>query len=369
MQDLGMILTLSSCTTAHFVIAAVMALYARHRVKYLSIAWVMALFAFSLLGITVYTVNFPPHTAILAPTNLILLMAASFLQSIYPLSIPMPAFLQWGRMWKYASPAIGIILIYILFLLLGMRPVPVHSFNELNNNLQSPDLVFRLLCLGMSLYYIINILRLPRRMSKANVPTYLKIYTTILGINALFYALLTCIPFQPLPSAISLVVFTMLNLYQCLRALESMAIELPKPKQTLIEQTPQEESLTQIEGDFNQANLKRFQRVEHWMQHNAQQWKSNTFGRDLLCRETGINRHLLLQSIRSQGYNNVHEYINSYRIKEVKHMIKTGQSTTLTECLSAGFGTIKTLRTCYEKEEGKSIDEYLTNHLSKTYKE
>ncbi len=357
-----MTITLAVCTTAHFVITAVMALYARHRVKYLSIAWVMGIFAFALLASTLYSVYYDVHTMMLHPGTLIVLVAACFLQSIYPLSIPMPAYLQWGRMWEYALPAIVVIAAYALAFVFGMKSAVIDSFADLQQHFLSFDIFFRLLCLGISMYYIINILRLPRRMSKADVPTYIKVYSMLLGLNALFFMFITFLQFNVLLSSLCLTFFTVLNLYQCLRALESMALELPKPKQTPVEREPEETEIQQSENDFNEVNLMRYERVEHWMQHNQERWKDNTFGRDLLCRETGLNRHLLLQCVRSQGHNNVHEYINSYRIKEVKRMIVSGQATTLTECLMAGFGTIKTLRTCFMREETVCIDDFLAQH-------
>lgn len=340
-----------------------MALFARHRVKYLSIAWVMGIFAFSLLAITLFTAYYRVLPTILHPGTLALLMAATFLQSIYPLSIPMPAFLQWRRMWAYATPAIVVILAYAVALLLGMPTYAILDFSDLQQHFLSLDVFFRILFLGISVYYIVNILRLPRKMSRANVPNYLKGYSTMLGLNALLYVVITFLPFNKVLNIICLSVFTLQNLYLCFRALESMALELPKPQPTLVEHVPEEAEIKQIENDFNEANYKRFERVEHWMQHNQEQWRDNTFGRDILCRETGLNRHLLLQCVRSQGYNNVHEYINSYRIKEVKRLIQTGQASTLTECLIAGFGAIKTLRTCFEREESQTIDSFLDQHV------
>ncbi len=363
MQNQGMTITLAVYTTAHFVITAVMALYARHRVKYLSIAWVMGLFSFALLAATLYSLWFNVETAMLHPGTLTVLVAACFLQSIYPLSIPMPAYLQWERMWGYALPAIVVIVAYALALAFGMKPAVIDSFADLREHFLSFGILFRLLSVGISMYYVVNIFRLPRRMSKANVPTYLKVYSMLLGLNALFFIFITFFRFNVLLSSLCLAFFTALNLYQCLRALESMALELPKPKQTSVERQPEEAEIRQSEDDFNEANFMRFERVEHWMQHNQERWKDNTFGRDLLCRETGFNRHLLLQCVRSQGYNNVHEYINSYRIKEVKRMINCGEATTLTECLTAGFGAIKTLRTCFLREESISIDAFLAQYV------
>ncbi len=336
---------LTICTTAHYVIAAVMALLARHQVKYLSIAWIMGLFA-AMLNVALVLVFFvsPEMPTTLPPASLLILVISCFLQSIYPLSIPMPAYLQWERMWRYATPAIVLIVVWLLMLALGIQP----------------GWVLRVACIALSLYYIINMLRLPRRLAHAVVPTYIKAYSSLVGLNALFFVVVTFLPYSTVLCITSVVVFTLLNLYLCFRVLETMAIEIPKPQPVAVEHEPQAEEIAKVEDDFNEANQKRFERVEHWMQHNPERWRDNTFGRDQLCRETGLNRHLLLQCVRSAGYYNSHEYINSYRVKEVKRMVETGQASNLTECLIAGFGTIKTLRSSFQRETGQSIDEYLT---------
>ena len=116
------LIILLSCSVAHFVITMVMALFARHQVKYLAIAWIMGIFATSMLAVSLLSdmiANGQP--GILHPYALLAVMVISYLQSIYPLSIPMPGYLQWGRMWRYASPAIVLILFYLGAVLLGSR--------------------------------------------------------------------------------------------------------------------------------------------------------------------------------------------------------------------------------------------------------
>ena len=88
----------------------------------------------------------------------------------------------------------------------------------------------------------------------------------------------------------------------------------------------------------------------------------STFGRDRLCQEVGLNRHLVLQSVRSQGFNNVHDYIGSFRVAELKRMIARGEVNTLNDTLAAGFGTTQTVRACFLKAEGITLDEYLTKN-------
>ena len=136
-----------------------MALYARHRVQYLTLAWVNGIFGFILLGEALFSdtiATFPP--GILNPVVLLAFLAGIFLQSIYPLSIPMPGFLQWERMWGYALPIIILYGIYALTLPYNHGIVFLMSWGEVMDHLLSVDVMCRLAAVGLSLYYIINIL-------------------------------------------------------------------------------------------------------------------------------------------------------------------------------------------------------------------
>ncbi len=347
-------------SVAHFVITMVMALFARHQIKYLSIAWIMGIFAVAMLVMSFFchTVATGREPGMLHPFALMAVMVISYLQSIYPLSIPMPGYLQWGRMWKYASPAIALILVYFGAMVLGARPVIVHNLSELRQHLLSGDLMMRLGMVLVSFWYIGNIFRLPHRLTHVDFPRYLVGYSTLVGMSVIFY-LAVAIDYDARLIMLYVIIFTLLNLYLCFRTLETTALELPKPVIQEVETAPTDEELRKAEEDFNEANRQRFQRVEFWMQNNSGAWTDSTFNRDILCRETGINRHLLLQCVRSQGYNNVHDYINSYRLEELKRRIRRGQVSTLTECLDAGFGSVKTVRSCFLKLDGGTLDQYM----------
>lgn len=365
MSQESILLTLACSSTAHLVITCVLAVYARHKVQYLCLAWINGLFGFILLLSTFFShfIASAQPVVILHPGMLTALVAGCYLQSIYPLSIPMPGFLQWGRMWKYATPAIILILLFIAAFLIGGSPMPIRSINDITQHFISFDIPLRLAALCLSLYYIVNIFRLPKLMThKPNVPRYLLGYTTALGLSVLFY-LLVAIFYSPAMLMAYIIIFTALNLYLAFRTLETMAINLPMPVIEEIKEEPSPEEVTKAEkDDFNEANLRRFNRIQYWMQNNSKEWKESTFGRDNLCEATGYNRHLILQSIRSQGYNNIHDYINTYRIAELKRLISRGEVTCISETLDAGFGTTKTARSCFLKIEGTSLDDYLAAH-------
>ena len=154
-----------SCGMIHLVLTAVMALFARHQVKFLAIAWIMGIFTACFFGIAPYASTEGPHPGILHPAMLAALLAISFLQSIYPLSIPMPGYLQWERMWRYASPAIVFLCFYAIGFAVGSKHVIVESFDDVRSNLLSGDLLVRLGMLFTSFYYIANIFLLPRRLT------------------------------------------------------------------------------------------------------------------------------------------------------------------------------------------------------------
>lgn len=365
------LLTLACSAMAHLVMTCVMALYARHRVQYLSLAWINGIFTVILIGAAVISGMIPSgQPGILNPLMMIMLVVGCFLQSIYPLSIPMPGYLQWGRMWKYASPAIVLIIIYLLAFLVGENMEEFYTFAEVREHLFSLSMLLRLAAFLLALFYVFNIFMLPRLMVRhPSVPRYLKGYCIVLSFSAVFY-LVVCIVYDPTLLMVYVVIFTLLNMYLALRALETMAMTLPHPVIEAVEDIAEETPMAEAEEaadegdksereDFNEANLQRYHRLEAWMQKNRAAWTESTFGRDQLCREVGLNRHLVLQSVRSQGHNNVHEYINRYRIEELKRLILRGEVATVGESVDAGFGTVATARSCFKKMEGIRLDDYM----------
>lgn len=365
MSATTILLIISCCATAHLVITCVLGLYARHRIEYLCLAWINGIFGFSLTAVACFNAIIGiRQPGALHPMMMLLLVAVCYLQSIYPLSIPMPAFLQWKRMWSYALPAIVLIVLYILTMLLGGKQVLLYSGTDLKHNFLNVGIWLRVASMGLCLYYIINIFRMPHRMARhADVPRYMIGYCVALGISALYYCI-CAIYYNITMLMIYLGIFTMLNLYLAFRTLETMALSLPKPVIREVKEEPATEEVAKAEQeDFNEANLLRFQRIQLWMQKHKEEWKDNTFGRDRLCEAVGYNRHLVLQSVRSQGFNNTHEYINSFRIAELKRMVKRGEASTLSECCDAGFGTIKTVRSSFERLEGRPIDGWLKEQL------
>lgn len=355
---------LGGSAIVHFVITCVIGLFARHRVQYLGLAWVNGIFGAVLLTTSLFshqiTVGQP---GILHPGMLLALLCGCYLQSIYPLSIPMPGFLQWERMWRYARPILLLLTIYLGGRLMGSRIVYIYSGQELVQNLLSSDVLLRICALGLSIYYTINIFLLPRRLARhANVPHYVLGYCVVLGLSVVFYTVVAVF-YNITMLGIYVIVFTLLNLYLMFRTLETIALQLPRPviNEVTVEPVAEEDS-SRDQEDFNEANLRRFQRINFWMQNHRELWKDSTFGRDRLCTEVGLNRHLVLQSVRSQGFNNVHDYISSFRVAELKRMIDRGEVKAIGDTLDAGFGTTKTSRACFLKVEGITLDEYLAQH-------
>lgn len=363
MTDQFVLIILSCCATAHLVMACVLAVYARYRVQYLALTWIMGIFAIAMGAITPLHEYINGDPGLLHPAMLLSITAICYLQSIYPLSIPMPAYLQWGRMWKYAFPIIVLYMIYFGAVLCGVTPLHLNSFQEILQHWYSPDLWLRLTALGLAVYYVLNMLRLPSRLAHGTeVPRYLKGYCTALAISVVFY-LVGAIWYSPLHVMAYVVIFSLLNLYLCFRTFETMAMHLPKPVIAKVEKEPTPEVIAKAETeDFNEANRQRFQRVEYWMQNHKEEWTQNTFNRDVLCEQVGINRHLLLQCVRSQGYNDTHEYLNTYRFEELKRLIIRGKVKTIGETLDAGFGTTKTARAVFLKMSGQSLDDFLAAH-------
>ena len=358
------LLILACSATAHLVMSATMGLYARHKVQYLCLAWVNGIFGFILAAVSFISVQIAEgEPGIMHPAMILPLLCGVYLQSIFPLSIPMPGFMQWRRMWNYALPIIVLFAVYALTLPFTGGIVLFESWKEVSENIFTVDVLCRLAAVGLSFYYITNIFRLPKQMVRhANVPRYLLGYCTALGMSVLFY--LYVILFYDVKLLIIYhLIFTILNLYLVFRTLETIALELPLPALETVETAPDEAEVEKAEReDFNEANLQRFHRVEYWMQNHRDAWTDSSFGRDRLCLEVGYNRHLLLQCLRSQGYNNIHDYISRYRVEELKRLIQRGQVQSANEAADAGFGTSKTARSCFQRMEGTSLDAYLERH-------
>lgn len=350
---------------AHILMTAVMAVFARHKVQFLSIAWFMGLYGFAIACVVPFSglieTTIP---AILHPGTLMGLMVVVFLQSIYPLGITMPGYLQWERMWSYAVPAIVLILLYGVLTLLGMVSPNYYTWRELYGGLFTVDMLLRIAMLGVSVYYIINIFRLPHHLLRSpDVPFYLRWYATALGLSSCWY-LWMVMSFKVILFELWMLFFTLINLYLCFRVLESIALSLPRPAIKRVEKEPEPEAIEKAEDDFNEANRQRFKRIEFWMQNHVERWTDYTFGRDQLCEGVGLNRHLVLQALRSQGYNDVHEYLSIYRVEELQRLIVQGKIKVLRECVDAGFGTIKTARSSFERIKGIQLDDFLAQRVA-----
>lgn len=193
----------------------------------------------------------------------------------------------------------------------------------------------------------------------------------MLGLSSILY-IYVCFNYSPVGLCWYVAVFSAINLYLVFQTLDNMARTLPPPhivtEDGTIEEDPDETSQNDDEAearrqeDFNEKNLHYYHRIQHWMQTHRNDWCDYTFNRDRLCEETGINRQLILQCLRSQGYNNVHEYITIYRVQELKNLIKSGQMQTATESDLAGFATAKTARLSFQRIYGISLDQYISQH-------
>lgn len=345
---------------AHIMLTAVMALFARHKVQYLSTAWFMGLYGFALAGVVPFSGLIETTVpAILHPGTLMGLMMVVFLQSIYPLGITMPGYLQWERMWSYAVPMIVLMVVYGVLSLFGMVSPNYYTWADLFQHFFTVDMLLRFAMLGVSVYYIINIFRLPHNLLRTpDVPYYIRWYATALGLSSCWYVFMVVHFSVPL-FEIWIAFFTLINLYMCFRSLETIALNMPKPTIKRVEKEPEPEPEEKVKEDFNEANRERFERIEYWMQHNPDQWTEYAFGRDQLCEHVGLNRHLVLQALRSQGYNDVHEYLSTYRVEELQRMIMQGKIKALRECEDAGFGTLKTARSSFERIKGISLDDFM----------
>ncbi len=350
--------------TAHFMMSLVMFYLSRRSVQFLSQAWIMLLMCLLYCGGLVFiaTNDVIPQPGILHPILLIYLLICSYLLSIYPLGLCMPGYLQWGRMWGYAVPALGLISLYGIGAAAGSNLANVYSFDDIQQYFLSGDVILRILSLLLSGYYIVNIFRLPHRLvRKMQLPNDLIAYGGALGIVSLLFVVLS-VRFSILLLVVYMFLFTVVNMFLFFRTLRPTvrAISYPTFKQIVTPPTKEEITQSEVE-DFNEANLHRFEVMEYVMQ-KERPYLDATFNRERLCRLAGFNRHVALQSLRSQGYNDIHEYIICYRVAEIKRRVESGQITDVRQVESVGFRSVRTAVTSFERYEGLDLENFIAQH-------
>lgn len=343
----------------HLLMSFVLFYFARRTVRYLSQAWIMLILGVmysAMLGII--AVADAPRLGILHPYMLLYLVVCSYLQSLYPLGLSMPGYLQWGRMWSYASPAIALILIYMVGMLMGSDFARVYEAGDIRQYFLSGDVVLRLCALLLSSYYIINIFVLPRRLVRQfELRNDLVLYGTLLGCATIYFVALT-LRFHVVGFIVYQVAFMIINLFLSFRILRPVLDSVQYPEIVPVGERPSEKELRRAsEDDFNQANKQRFDTMEYVMQREKP-FKDCEFTRERLCRLVGFNRHLVLQSLRSQGYNDVHEYITRYRVSELRRAIDAGEVSDLRDLERYGFRATKTAVLAFEKYEGLNLPAY-----------
>mgnify|MGYP007069839105 CR=1 FL=1 len=344
MTETAVLLCFAVATGIHVVLCAVVGVFAYYRVNYLALAWILGICAVVLAVVGCFSADVAAgHPEPFHPAMMWMMLTGIFLQSIYTFGFSMPGFLQWERMWRYAMPII----------LLGAI-----------SGLFGDKWWSRILVFLVGVGYIANIYLLPRRLAKRTpIPGYLKGYTLLLTLSYAFYIYVS-MNYKPLLLCAFVVCFTLQNFYLVFLVLMRLGQHLSQPvvSEEGASEGKKEAESRELADDFNERNLARYQTVERWMHENKTMWTDNSFNRDVLCREVGINRQLLLQCLRSQGHNNIHEYLMLYRIKELKKLIVRGEITQVSESVDVGFGAVKTARQCFERVEGMELDEFIRVH-------
>lgn len=349
----------------HLTMSVILFIYSRRSVAYLAQAWT-TLLTFVIYGVALFFVSTMPETSALHmgmfhPALLLALLVTSFLLSINPLGMVMPGYLQAPRMVKYALPAAAIIVLYLLGLVVGSRPVHIDSFDTLRRSFLSGDVLLRVASLMLSMYYVLNIIILPHRLirkSGYSLPANVVSYASLLGIVQLLFVFSTVWLSYSLVMVYE-VLFTAVSLMLTGCMIKANISVQPYPEIQPVEAPPTLQEISQAEQeDFNAANLQRFQSIEYAMQHEKP-YVASDFNRDRLCRLSGFNRHIVLQALRSQGYNDVHDYISRYRVSELRRLIETGEVTDIRQHESVGFRTLKTAVLAFERYEHEDLQQFI----------
>ncbi len=251
------LVTTEFAAAAHLMMSLVLFYLARRSVQFLSQAWIMLLICLMYCGALFFiaTHEVIPPLGIMHPVLLIYLMVCSYLQSVYPLGLCMPGYLQWGRMWAYATPAILIVSMYGLGAAVGSDLATVYDAGDFRNYFLSGDVFLRVLSLLLSGYYIVNIFRLPHRLVRSmQFPSDLIAYGAALGVVCIFFVVVT-IRFNMVLLTIYMLLFTLVNMFLFFRILRPTVEAISYPDFRQVESPPTPAEITQSEADdFNEAN-------------------------------------------------------------------------------------------------------------------
>ncbi|MDQ1098558.1 MULTISPECIES: helix-turn-helix domain-containing protein [Chryseobacterium] len=128
-------------------------------------------------------------------------------------------------------------------------------------------------------------------------------------------------------------------------------------------QQPSEDSDTTIE---NMEKL--FSRIEDSM-NEKMLFKDTKFNLSALSVELDVNNTYISRAIRSQGYPNFNNYLNTYRINHVKQLLSEvdfQKATFMYVYTEAGFSNQSTFNRVFKQIEGITPSEYFQKHLSNT---
>lgn len=349
----------------HLIMAIVHFIYARRSVAYLAQAWTSMLtfiiYAVALGFVATHGTAELTPLGMFHPTLLLTVLVTSFLLSINPLGMVMPGYLQARRMLRYAAPAAIIIVLYVFGLLVGSRPIVIHGFEELRLHLLSSDMILRVASIALSTYYVLNILLLPHRLIRHagySLPNNVVTYAFLLGLVQLVL-IFTSIWFSYVLIIAYEIMFTAVSLMLSGVIIKANINEQPYPDIHPVATPPTTQEIAEVETkDFNAANERRFERIEYAMQHEKP-FLAPDFNREALCRLSGFNRHIVLQTLRSQGYNDVHDYISRYRVSELRRLIETHVVTDVHQHEWVGFRTLKTATLAFRRYEHEDLAAFI----------
>ena len=194
------------------------------------------------------------------------------------------------------------------------------------------------------------------------IPSDLIAYGSALGLVCVLFVVVT-VRFSLVLLTVYMLLFTLVNMFLFFRILRPTVNSISYTDFRQVETPPTKEEITQSEAaDFNEANLHRFEVMEYIMQHERP-YTDDTFNRERLCRLAGFNRHVALQSLRSQGYNDIHEYISRYRVAELRRLIEMGKVTDLKQVTMVGFRSARTAVVGFERYENLDLSAFLESYV------
>jgi len=291
---------------------------------------------------------------LLDPFPVVYMLPFFALVPAYIIEVLHPHWLRIPRMIGYLSPWIAACVVF--FIWFGMQGwtmavfTPLHSCQDILNNIHQPDVIFRLIFLAFYPLYVLFTCFVSYDPLTSNVSLRWKwILQTLLVLTVIGFVV-----------GVQLRIISMIFFYWV--AVDAMIgsvlylelrIRIPVPLSATPASEPEE--ATDNTSPRSQSDLAR--KLQILLDQGI--WQNPDINRELLCQTLATNRTYFSAAIHELGYENFADMINVQRMQYVEQQLKLGSTATISDLLfRAGYRNRTSAIRYFTLHFGASPSEY-----------